>query len=443
MDQSQLLPESSILSVFIQAAFDTGIIIDTSSFNIQEYREYAAQTISILRQSYPEAKWMEEDVSAIHGSDDAIDFLPVLNLSYVMAVCPKLLTQDTLNIETAGGAVCTVTFRIPVVYFHSFSAGIISIEAQLDWSQPYTLSDLRVVNDNLLTELAPLVETRLAELISIFSKAVNASKTLLYDPPFTDLMPSALNRNILYWSHFVYVIRNETTADLQASANWLNPLMMTMDQRPVENMAIKPDRYIYLGWGRSMICCLKTFNAKSIHSYVRILEIRNYLWKTLYDLDRGLRNAILRIRNVHTEREASRLEEALRVLDFKVKGVLEELDSYKMTFDHEKIWLIKQLDTNWLTQDLITSLESRLQSFCDFFDYANETMRREQEKRVQRVLNLLGVIATAGAIVTIIAYFDPSNHLALAQRFEFLFGSNVFVALMFFLAIVAFRKRQN
>jgi len=437
------LHEGTKFSVFIQSAFDTGIIIDTSSFSMQQYREHVARTISLLQQSYQEAKWTQEYPRTIHGADDAIDFLPILNFSYVTAICSNLLTHDSLEIKVSGGAVCTVKFLLPTVYFHPFGAGIISVEALLYWNQPYTLNDLRTVNDQLLRELGPLVEASLAELIRAFAKTVHTARIPLYTPPFSDLLPAALDRNVLYWSHFAYVARVASTVGLSATAAWLNPLMMPMDQRPINNMALKPDRYIYFGWGRSIICCLTTLDDKTIYSYVRILEIRNYLWKTLYDLDRGLRSAIIRMRNIHSDREAHKLEASLRALDFRVKGILEELDSFKLTFDHEKIWLIKQLDINWLTNDLMTSLQTRLQSFCDFYDYIEESTRRMQEEHLQWVLNLIGVLAAAGTITAVVTFFDPFNHLFPQQRAEFLVTGVVSVALMFFVAIATVRRVRH
>lgn len=443
MEREQQMPGEVQLSIYMQSAFDTEIIIDASSYSIEQYRDYAARTLSLLEQWYPDAKWSEEDAGAIHGSGDAIDFLPVLNLSFVMAICPKLLAKDSIAIKVPGGAVCTVRFLTPTVYFQSFSAGIISMQALLDWNQPYTIDDLRIVNDQLLTELGSLIEAKLSELISVYIKAVHQSKVPQYALPFSGMMPAALNRNLLYWSHFAYVARASNVAELSAAAECLKPLMMPLDQQGIYNMALKADRFIYLGWGRSIICCLATLDEKVIRTYTRLIEIRNYLWKTLYDLDRGLRKAVLVTRNLKSEREANRLTDSLRALDFRVKGILEELDSFKITFDHEKIWLVKQLDINWLMSDLIASVQSRLESFCDFYDYSQATTRRIQEQRLQWVLNLLAIIATAGALVAVIAFFDPTNHLLPMQRAEIFLGGMAAVALVLFVAVATSRKRED
>src|SRR5579864_7230233 len=119
MIHSQPLPQGTTLSIFIHSLFDTGIIIDTSCLSVQQYHQYAHQTILLLQERYPAAKWLQEDQIAIQGSDDANDFIPPLNLSYVTAICPTLLTQSTLHFELASSTLCTITFSPTTVYFHS------------------------------------------------------------------------------------------------------------------------------------------------------------------------------------------------------------------------------------------------------------------------------------------------------------------------------------
>jgi len=440
MQHTQPLPAGTKLSIFIHSVFDTGIIIDTFSLSNQEYRQHAKQATMLLQQRYPYAKWVQEDQTTIQGSDDASDFLPLLNLSYVTAICPTLLTQNNLHFELTSGNVCTITLSPATVYFHSFGAGIISLKALIHWHQPCTLTDLSEVNTHLLAKLALLVEERLVELISVFSQEMQASQVPLYTTPFPNLMPAAVHRDVLYWSHFVYTAQTANAANITNVAEWLAPLMMPIDQQGVSNMALKPNRYIYLGWGRSMICCSTDIDNQTLHSYVRTLEIRDYLWKTLYDLDRGLRNAILQSRSAQSQKQARKLANKLRSLDFRVKSILEELTPFKVTFDHEKIWLLQQLDNNWFTSDLIASVQSRLESFCEVYDYSEESTSQAREARLRSVLNLIGLVATTGTIVTIINYFDPFNQLPMPIRLLILAASLAVVIAIFFLAVAISRR---
>lgn len=431
------------ISAFIFSAFDTGIVIDTAALSAEEYLRYSGLTLAVLQKTYPHALWGQEDALTLQGSDDANDFLPIVTLSYVRATCPKVLSRRTIHIVTSGDITCTIKIADPVIYFHTFSAGTLSLEVSFNWNKPYTQADLRAINSHLLEELAPLVEPQLEEIIQKFAMAVRQVACPLYTPPFTNLLPVTFSRKLLYWSHFIYLLQVEDGEDIHEVTRWVEHLMMPIDDQKVHNMALKPHRYIYLGWGRSMICCAKSLPRKTIYSYVHMLETRNYLWKTLYDLDRGLRDALVEKRKLRTNREAHLLSYNLHELDFRIRDLLENIDTFKITFDHEKIWLAKQFDRNWLTSELIASLQSRLQSFRDFYDYSEEVTRSQQQDRLQNILNLIAVFATTGAVIEIVDFFDPLNTLTLFAR-SVIFGLSLLLVICLYGAVIlTYQKRKE
>jgi hypothetical protein len=442
MQEDTMSAVAATLSVFIHAAFDTGIIIDTLDLEYDEFRRYSAHTISHLQQIAPAVKWMAEDPQAIRGADDPTDFLPVVNLSFVTAIDPTLALTP-LELRTPSGAVATLTFTQPLVYFHAFAAGVISTRADFTWDRAYSLDDVRYVNNNLLSLLGPLVEKQLGNLIALVRTAVQQAQLPLFTPPFVNITPATTHRDLLYWSHFVYVARPPRTQDIAAVAAWFAPFMMPVDQAGVQNMALKPNRFIFLGWGRSLCCFPRDYAEENIYSYVRVVEIRNYLWKILYDLDRSLRDAVRQGNIERSRRKARHLISQLRGLDFRVKAILEELDSFKVTFDHEKIFLIKQLDKQWMTPDLIHSVESRLDSFSQLYTYNEDAETRERDERLQFVLNIIGVVATAGAVTEIINYFDPTYHLPTVERADFFIGSMAVAILAFVLGTTLLRPRRK
>lgn len=436
------MQERPDISAFIFSTFDTGIVIDAAVLDPERYFQYSSKTLALLQKTYPHAIWGQEDSLALRGKDDPVDFFPIFNLSYIKASCPKVLSKRTFSIPLPSGINCVVNMADPIVYFHTFSAGTISMEVTLGWDKPYTTDDLHQVNHSLIGELALLVETELQAMIQIFGQAVRDSQCPIYKLPFKNLMPATISRKLLYWSHFVYIAKVPDGGDYNAASQWLIPLMQPVTGKKVENMALKPKRYIYLGWGRSIICCEHSLSAQTVYSYVHMLEIRNYLWKTLYDLDRGLRNAIIDTKRVFSEKEALQLSYNLHALDFHIEEILENIDIFKINFDYEKIWLSKWLDENWLTQDLIASLRKRLQSFRDLYDYDQEITKYQQEKRLQSVLNIIAILAASGTITGIVQYFDPLNKLSIAIRIE-LFISSLLLLTFFYLVAMAIIRRSK
>lgn len=437
------MQERPDISAFIFSTFDTGIVIDTAMLGAENYFQYSSKTLALLQKTYPHAIWGQEDSLALRGKDDPIDFFPIFNLSYIKASCPKVLSRRTFSMPLPSGITCVVNVADPIVYFHTFSAGTISMEVSLSWSKPYTADDLHQANHNLLGELASLVETELQTMIQVFGQAVKDSQCPIYKLPFKNLMPVTISRKLLYWSHFVYIAKVPDGEDYNAASQWLIPLMQPVTGKKVENMALKPNRYIYLGWGRSIICCEKSLSIQTVYSYVHMLEIKNYLWKTLYDLDRGLRNAMIDTRGVHSDKETLQLSYNLHALDFHIEEILENIDIFKINFDYEKIWLSKWLDENWLIHDLIASLQKRLQSFRDLYDYDEEITKYQQEKRLQSVLNIIAVVAISGTITGIVQYFDPLNKLSIAIRAVLFFSSLIFLIFFYILTIAIVRQIRH
>ncbi len=442
MEQTATPTLNMPITVYLHAAFDTGIVVDTLDIEYAEFRRYSSQTLKYLQELAPTIQWEEEDPQSIRGADDPKDFLPIVNLSFVTAVDHSLVSDMTYQVSTSESAVCSVKFTRPKVYFHAFAAGVISLNAELSWNQPYTLEDVRNVNDHLLALLGPQLEKQLARLIAYFRTAVENAKLPLSPLPFTNSLPATSHRDLLYWSHLVYTVRVSEPAIHQTAA-WFAPFMMPLDQSGVQNMALKPARFIYIGWGRSLCCFPPSISEMTIYSYIRIVEVRNYLWKILYDLDRSLRDALSKGNIERSRRKSRQLIRQLRELDFRVKSILEELDTFKMTFDHEKIFLIKQLDRQWMTADLIQSVESRLDSFSQLYMYHEDAETRLSNERLQLILNLIGLVATAGAITEIINFIDPASALSASERI-ILFLSSMFAGVLVFLIGIHFtRPRQK
>ncbi len=435
------MPGSSA-SIYIHAVFDTGVIIDTFTMTSSDFANAATRTLAALQTLMPTADWGQEGADNILDLD-LTDFVPLVNLSFVRAKYPQLLTQSELHYALPSGLQCRIAFGTPIVYLHAFGCGVLSLPALLDGSMGWTSSDMEAIEAEILRDLGPLVEQRLRALIAVFDQTVKTSNVPIYHPPVSaDTRPMA-NRDLLYWSHRLFVIRPDDDAEIEAAAQRLAPLMRPSDQRGVWNMAIRPGRFIYFGSGRSLIVCSRSLPESALYSYVRLVEIRNYVWKALFDLDRSLRSALILRHDADSPRETRHIVRGLQGMELRANGVLEELDPSKLTFDTEKIWLVKHLDLNWLTADLVNSLHARLASLGSFYTYTEQATARDRDERLQWILNLIGIVATAGAITEIINYFDPRDHFPVVERDWLFLATMATTLILFYLAVLLSRRARR
>ena len=441
------LPASSHVAIALHAVFDTSSIIDTFTLTPDQYARYGAQACDLLTKALPDVAWSQEQAFHVDGFDNIPESYPVLNLSFAMATSPRLLPAQRLTFTTKDAAERALLLSQPVIYFHAFKGGILSLTATPADGESWSIADWQAAESRLMASLDELFGAQLRRLVEAFDAAVRQVGAPVYRTPF--LAMTIRRTKLLDWSHRIFVARVDDAASLDPTAAALATLMRPINQDGVRNMSLTTGRFVYLGSGRSMICYASAADARepnndnedNVRSYVRMVEVRNYVWRTLYDLDRSLRTAIVRARETTAPRAASRLVAELHELDFRVTGVLEELDPYKLTFDSESIYLMRQLDLNWLTADLVESLKMRLSSLNNAYSYHEASVNRDREARLRAVLNLIGFVATAGSVAQIISFFDPQNTRILdGERAVLLLGS-IAVIILAYLLLLAINLR--
>lgn len=437
-------PPGTQISIALHAVFDTGFVIDTFTLTPERYQQYGARVCDLLTKSMPGITWSQEHAAQSDDYDSLPESYPVLDISFVMASGPALLPTTELKFDGTNGVTRALTLSRAHIYYHAFKSGIFSVMATAAPGADWTQADWQAAEERLMTGLSEIVEARLSAMNTALYQAVTQARVPLYQSQFIGTEGTAFRsakRATFEWSHRIFVMESDP-ADVTASAAFLLPRMRPIDRDGVQNMALASDWFIYLGSGRSLICSPRESQnewsrAKSVAAIIRMVEVRQYVWRALYDVDRSLRNTIALIRSTSAPRAARKLVGELRELEFRVTGMLEELDPYKLTFDTESVWLMRQLDHNWLTADLVGSLRGRLEALNRVYEYHEETITRIREERLRAVLNLIGFVATAGSVAQIIGYFDPQNNqLNDSLRAVLLIAGVTTIILIFVLVLV-------
>lgn len=446
---ASLTPVGAHIAIALHAVFDTGVIIDTFTLTPDQYATYSANTYAVLAKAMPEVEWKQEQAILQDNFDSLPESYPVLNLSFLMARSATLFPAQKISFQAQDASERVLSLSEPTIYFHAFKGGILSLVATPEHGESWTMADWQTAESRLMNSLDEVLGTQLRRVVAAFTSAVRQTRVPLYATPFLDA--GKQRTRLLDWSHRIFLARVDDSAALAETASALAGLMRPINQKGVENMSLTAGRFVYLGSGRSMICYTSAAdwrdanrnNEGNVRSYVRMVEVRNYVWRTLYDLDRSLRNAIARSRSTADPRAARSLVTQLHELDFRVTGVLEELDPYKLTFDNESVYLMQQLDLNWLTADLVASLKMRLASLSNAYSYHEETVNRDREARLRAVLNLIGFVATAGSVAQIIGFFDPLNNQLPADQRALLLVGSIAVIILVYLILLSLNLRAR
>jgi hypothetical protein len=447
--QGAALPSETEACIFVHGVFGTGSIIDTFTLTAEQYQAFAERARDALAKRMPDVEWKREQAARQDEFDSLPEIYPVLNLSFLMALSPRLLASPQISFPGPAGAPLTLELSEPVVYFHAFSGGVVSLVATPVHGNEWTIDVWRAAEHELMRALSPLVSKELARLVTAFNESLVTARVPVYTTPFLHEAGLTDEHKQLDWGHRIFVAHTRRAEAVETAAAFLAPLMHPIDDRGVGNMSLSPQRFLYLGSGRSLIAYASDprspdADERIFRSYVRMVEVRQYVWRILYHLDWTMRNAVVRTTTASTNPRAARdLVAALHSLDSRVTGVLDELDPYKLTFDSESVWLMKQLDANWRTADLVESLRTRLASLSRAYEKNEENVTREREARLRAVLNLIGFVATVGSVAQVIGYFDPQNSLPVEPERAMLLVGSVALIILVFLILLAVNVRRR
>lgn len=295
-------------------------------------------------------------------------------------------------------------------YFHEFGISTCSANIKIIKENGLAITELDEVSEFLNDLFRDYFQELSFQLAKLYIEAIKELNIPYYQfdffPKIEDI---ALEKYFIPWTHRVYQIKDSSLFDLENPGLPFQFLLTPSKQMDVEDLSIYDNRYIYFGWGHSLI--LESGNADGFSQtktpaseYVRLIEIAQANWQNLDILadlvdvtnasfheffgklkPRQIKKAIYEIREFNNALD--------RILDY-YRGV-------KITFDTEKRILLGELNERWLTPEMYVKLQEKLALTEELLD---DLYNRQKEGR-EEALNIIALLFTILSVVEIITIF--------------------------------------
>jgi hypothetical protein len=184
-------------------------------------------------------------------------------------------------------------------------------------------------------------------------------------------------------------------------------LMTPSRKMDVSDLSIYDNRYIYYGWGHSVIFTSSTVGSYSqtdrpVYDYVRLVEIAQAQWQFLDILRDIVSFSISSFHRHQQEMGMSELQGAIdEIRNFRngMDRILADYRGVKITFDTEKRVLLKELHARWLTNSILEVLQNDMLSIEELLD---QLYQRQKEQR-EESLNVIALLFTIVGVIEVFA----------------------------------------
>jgi hypothetical protein len=175
----------------------------------------------------------------------------------------------------------------------------------------------------------------------------------------------------------------------------------------IEDLSIYDNRWIYFGWGHSIIFTHSeedgySQTSRPVYDYVRLVEIAQANWQFLDILKDIVTFAISSFNRHYHVMGFEELQEAIdeiRLFSNGIDRILSYYSGVKITFDTEKRILLKELHERWLTENMLENLHADLERIEELLNQLHERQKETREES----LNTIALLFTIVGIVEILA----------------------------------------
>ncbi|MHA1905725.1 MAG: hypothetical protein ACW98Y_00360 [Candidatus Thorarchaeota archaeon] len=405
---------------YIFAPFNTFVYIDEDQLRLTGMTSVVQDLLEHLNQNPPQTgfedcfiKWDLEDSEAFKLSK-GVFAAPGTDNSFVMARIVNAKSEDTpipLPKEMAEELnLSPLTYSNVRFYFQDCGVGTLSVRINIEKIEGLTILELEQVSEAVNNLIKEYFENLCFQLTDRYIQAIRKldvpRHSFAYIPEIEDIERS---KHFIPWTHRLYHIPDDSMFELENPGEPFKVLLTPSRQMDIKDLSIYDNRWIYFGWGHSIIFTHSeedgySQTSRPVDDYVRLVEIAQANWQFLDVLKDIITYAIASFNYLYETLSIEDLKESIDELRSFKNGMDQILSLYrgvKITFDTEKRVLLDELHKRWLTENMLENLLSDLQRIEDLLD---QLYQRQKEQR-EESLNTIALLFTIVGIIEIIALF--------------------------------------
>jgi hypothetical protein len=309
-------------------------------------------------------------------------------------------------------------------YIHYSGVAQCSVEVEIIGKEDITILQLETISEQLNLLYKQYFEGISYQIAVNFANTVEKLDVPIFNmehmPDVRDFSKEDKAQYILPWTHRVYHIHDEQLFNLENPGEPFKFLLTPSKKMDVEDFSIYDNRYIYFGWGHSIIFTKEMdsgFSQTSMepYDYVRIIEIAQVNWRSVELLDDIVDNAITWF-NLHIDeldlKSIKRNIYEIRDFNLTVKRILDNFRDVKITFDTEKRNLLKELNDRWLTSDMYEVLEGKLEMIEDTLEDLFQRQKEKKDDSLNKIVLAFTIISLVDVFSALFEIFSTDIYLS-------------------------------
>ncbi len=303
-------------------------------------------------------------------------------------------------------------------YFHESGVATCSVKVEIKAKEKLTILQLEEVSEAINVLFKQYFEDISFELTEHYRNKIIE----LEIPHFQfDFLPNIYevekSQHFLPWTHRIYHIHNDDLFKLKNPGEEFRFLVTPTRQMEIEDYSIYDNRWIYFGWGHSLIFTSSqkqdySQTNRPVYDYVRLVEIAQAKWQFLDILTEIVEYALASFNRHYRQLNRKEIHKAiLEIRNFEnaVDRLLSQLKGVKITFDTEKRRLLNELNERWLTDQIVQNLQEKLRLTNELLTQLYERQKEQREESLNTIALLFTIVGIVEVIGLVLDILDTSN----------------------------------
>ncbi|MBD3190542.1 MAG: hypothetical protein GF308_07850 [Candidatus Heimdallarchaeota archaeon] len=428
-------PTFNKITEYIFAPFNSFLFLNVDRLHfigISNIREQIIQELNkeplVLPDCNCQIEWCTEECEDFKKSKGVFTPPGQIN-SFIMArVVGETLEETDVPIKEA---ICnqfpehSLAFQNVRFYFHEFGVSICSASIEITAEKQLSILQLDDISERLNEIYRDYFQIISFQLTQKYLAAIQALDIPYYQFEFfPNIEEVDRGKHFIPWTHRLYHIEDKTLFELENPGKPFQFLLTPSRQMGVEDLSIYDNRYIYFGWGHSIILTTGETSGYSQtnrppYDYVRLIEIAQANWQCLDVLADLIDITIASFQEHYAVMGMKKIKQAItEIRDFNIAidRVLSYFQGVKITFDTEKRILLDELHDRWLTNEMFMKLQERMTLIQEVLA---DLYNRQKEQR-EESLNTIVLIFTIFSVIEIIALIFDFFAVPLPSIIKFL-----------------------
>lgn len=437
---------------YIFSPFDTNVFLELNEANLIQYNTLRNDVLNKLNNNYNiyenfSIKWEVED-NKKYKLAKGVFMSPGKNKSFIKGtIADSDLTEFTYTIDN--NTECKdVNFKVEeaVFYIYEYGVGTISMSVNITSEIGVTVVEMDEVSEFINNKFRDKLLGPCKYIRDAFTTVIE-NKNLALSLDIFRHNRDMLDQNCIPWTHRIYHVNDMELLEKENPGEIFRFLLTPSSQIDIYDFSIYDHRYIYFGWGHSVIITngydddyeQTTLN---IDHYVRIVEIAQAKWQCLNNVNRIVDLELLNFNSTIENIQLKNIENTIyeiQLFSTNINSILRALDDMKITFDTEKRNLLKELNERWFVDTLKEDLTSSISEIEKKLLFLRDRKISISDGRLNTILFILTIINSIEVFVTIYNLIWNTSSTAIVSEAVFTFASTL--VLLIFIVLYVNKSR--